>query len=130
MLDVIGAGFGRTGTVSMKAALEHLGFGPCYHMIEVPNNPGHADTWLAGAAGEPMDWERMLAGYRATMDWPGVSVRREVPDRRLLEYEVGQGWEPLCDFLGVDVPDEPFPRVNDSQNFEQEIRGRMAEAGQ
>lgn len=44
-------------------------------------------------------------------------VRRMVPNERLLEYKVQEGWKPLCDFLGVDVPDEDFPRVNDAKQF-------------
>ena len=42
-----------------------------------------------------------------------ADVRRDVPRDRLLEFQVGEGWAPLCGFLGVDVPDEPFPRLND-----------------
>jgi hypothetical protein len=46
-VKVIGAGFGRTGTASLQSALNELGFGPCYHMYEVFQNPGHADFWRA-----------------------------------------------------------------------------------
>jgi hypothetical protein len=59
-LKVIGAGFGRTGTASLKEALEELGFGPCYHMYEVFINPGHADFWRAAWRGEPADWDEFL----------------------------------------------------------------------
>ena len=206
---MIGAGFGRTGTTSIKAALETLGFTPCYHMTEVFAHPEHADLWLAAYRGEPVDWEGFLGGYRATVDWPGCAfygemmeafpdakvllsvrdperwyqstrdtiyemnrvaarsrasrtvfglmtllffggfmrtnltgemvwdgafdgrfedrdhaigvfekhneeVRRRVPPERLLVYEVEQGWGPLCDFLGVPEPHEPFPRLNDA----------------
>jgi hypothetical protein len=75
MLRVIGAGMPRTGTTSMKAALEQLGFGPCYHT------------------------EMVKAG---------------VPADRLLIFDVREGWQPLCEFLGVPVPDEPFPHLNDT----------------
>jgi hypothetical protein len=186
-LQVIGAGLGRTGTVSLKLALEQLGFGRCYHMLETLGNPGHLALWRDVADGKP-DWDTIFAGYGATMDYPACTCWRELvdyypeakivlsvrdpekwfesvhatifrpdtretfnnpdlagilalmnrvhPDRydhaalvaafrrhvaavtdgvakeRLLVYEVAQGWEPLCAFLGVPVPDTPFPRAN------------------
>jgi hypothetical protein len=209
-LEVIGAGFGRTGTMSMKAALEELGFGPCYHMRELFEHPEHIGQWRAAMRGEPVDWEFVLGDYRATVDWPGCTfyeellemnpdakviltvrdphrwyestrdtiyrisgasysvafrlaglvmprarqvnrarrfvselvwegdfggrfgdrvhaigtferhnegVKRRVPPERLLVYEVKQGWGPLCDFLGVEAPDEPFPHLNDGEAF-------------
>jgi Sulfotransferase domain len=221
-LKVIGAGFGRTGTMSLKLALEQLGFGPCYHMAEVMTRPGHDTMWLALARGETSDWRAILDGFNATVDWPSTyfwrrlaadnpdakivltlrdaeawyrsaaatifgrmlefealraealragelgggelrggsglealdpgrrrhmemvntiivqdtfggsldkenairvfaahndAVRREVPPARLLVYEAGQGWEPLCHFLGVAVPDAPYPRVNSTSDF-------------
>lgn len=201
-LEVIGAGFGRTGTLSLKTALEQLGFGRCYHMLEAIANPAHGPTWVAAADGEPVDWAALFEGYRATVDWPACAFWRELaeafpdakvllsvrpPDRwydsfrstiyevltrplpdpppppellplfdmgkrvvtdrsfggqlgsreeiiasyeahnaevrrtvapdRLLELDVAEGWEPLCRFLGVEVPDEPFPNVNDRAFF-------------
>jgi hypothetical protein len=208
-LKVIGAGFGRTGTMSLKAALERLGFGPCYHMTEVFGHPEHNRFWVSSWRGEPADWEGVLGNYGAAVDWPActfyeellernpdarvvLSVRdperwyesvrntiyelsvvvprhplyrigyalvslvvfrgsgnadladeiiwqgtfdgrfedrayaievferhseeviRRVPPERLLVYEVKQGWGPLCEFLGVPEPDEPFPRLNDT----------------
>lgn len=208
-LGVIGTGFGRTGTMSLKAALEELGFAPCYHMIELFEHPEHADYWEAARRGEAVDWEAFLFGYGATVDWPACTfyeelmgaypdakvllsvrdpgrwyestrntiyelsrivvisplsrptflllglfipalgrisvmnnrliwedtfdgrfededyaravfvrhnaeVRRKVPPEKLLVYEVEEGWEPLCEFLGVEVPDKPFPRLNDT----------------
>jgi len=203
-LRLIGAGFGRTGTLSLKAAIEKLGAGPCYHMMEVPQNPGHAELWLAAADGNAR-WDELLAGYPATVDWPGCrfwrelvaaypdakvllsvrsreswyqsvrgtifqtlshahqvsdanpgamlqmarkivledtfdgrlddpehamdvfdrhneAVRSEVPADRLLVYELGSGWEPLATFLGVPVPDEPYPHVNRSADFQDRMR--------
>jgi hypothetical protein len=76
-LEVIGAGLGRTGTLSLKAALEELGFSGCYHMTEVLARPGHARVWDAAARGEPVDWEALFRGYRATVDWPGCSFYQE-----------------------------------------------------
>lgn len=69
-IKVIGAGFGRTGTLSMKAALEHLGLGPCYHMLEVRENPGKADAWYDAAQGNGADWDDLLVGYQSCVDWP------------------------------------------------------------
>jgi hypothetical protein len=206
-LKVIGAGFGRTGTMSLKLALEQLGFGPCYHMTEVMTRPKHDTMWLALAKGEASDWRPILDGFDATVDWPSTyfwrrlaadnpeakiiltmrdpdawyrsaaatifgrmlefealraesgletidparrrhmemvnaiivedtfggslgkenavrvftahneAVRREVQPERLLVYETGQGWEPLCRFLGVAVPEAPYPRVNTTDDF-------------
>lgn len=202
-MQVIGAGMGRTGTLSLKVALERLGFAPCYHMLEVFERPDDVRRWTAAVRGEAVDWTELFAGYRATMDWPActfwrtltevypaarvvLSVRdperwyesmrntihqvflrqlsvpeaptpglehylemvdallwqrtfggrfedrdhamdvfrrhsadviEGVPPERLLVYELGQGWEPLCAFLGVRVPDEPFPHLNDTASF-------------
>lgn len=80
-LEVIGAGFGRTGTMSLKVALEELGFGPCYHMTEVFEHPEHVGFWEAAARGEPVDWEELFHGYRASVDWPGAAFYREQMER-------------------------------------------------
>lgn len=202
MLRVIGAGFGRTGTYSLKVALEQLGFGPTYHMAEVFQHLDHLPLWQAAGEGKPTDWERLLEGYQAAVDWPvsafyrelmaaypeakviltvrdaerwyesgrntifpgteggsevgappemqehkemvrtvvwdGVfggrvhdrdhalavyqqhqqMVREQVPADRLLVYDVKQGWEPLCAFLGVPVPaGQEFPHLNDTASF-------------
>lgn len=68
--NVIGAGFGRTGTLSLKSALEELGLGPCYHMVETRAHPEHDTMWLALANGEASDWRPMLSGYASAVDWP------------------------------------------------------------
>ncbi len=193
-LKLIGAGWGRTGTASLKLALEQLGLAPCYHMLEVIRNPEFVQLWMDVADGRP-DWARIFAGYQATVDFPAslhwralaaiwpeakilLSVRdseawfqstqetifsarlreatRDTPmsqmvarvvhaplggrmdDRealvaayeafnrdviatapadRLLVYNVAEGWGPLCAFLGVPVPDAPFPRVNSREEF-------------
>src|SRR5919199_3150253 len=80
-LEVIGAGFGRTGTMSLKVALEELGFGPCYHMTEVFANPKHVKFWEAAARGEPVDWEELFRGYRSSVDWPGAAFYEELMER-------------------------------------------------
>jgi hypothetical protein len=192
LLDVIGAGFGRTGTLSLKSALERLGFGPCHHMVELIENAEQISRWRRLADGETPEWDAVFRGYRSTADWPSVrfwrettdhfpqakviltvrdprrwyesvaqtihqaeadllwvgefdgrfedmdhaievfnehneAVRREISPDRLLVFEVAQGWEPLCAFLGVPVPDEPFPRTNDRQEFADRVRQRQAE---
>ena len=87
-LDVIGSGFGRTGTKSLKAALERLGYGPCHHMHEIVENPGQVAHWQKLAAGEEVDWNDVFAGYRSQVDWPGAHVWRELaaafPDAKVV----------------------------------------------
>ena len=58
-LSIIGVGYGRTGTMSLKLALEELGYGPCHHMEDVFNNPGQVPAWRAAIAGEPVDWDQV-----------------------------------------------------------------------
>ena len=77
-LKVIGVGFGRTGTLSLKLALDELGLGPCYHMVETIAYPEHDAMWLALARGETHDWRPILAGYTSTVDWPGLMIWREL----------------------------------------------------
>ena len=83
-LSVIGAGYGRTGTLSLKAALEMLGYVKCHHMIEVLHNPGEADEWMTAAErvsrGEDVDWDALLEGYRATVDWPACHFYRQLAE--------------------------------------------------
>ena len=80
-MKVIGAGFGRTGTLSLKAALERLGFDPCYHMVELPKQ-GHGPFWKEAARkrarGEPVDWDAVFGDYRATVDFPGADFYAEL----------------------------------------------------
>jgi hypothetical protein len=71
-LDVVGAGLGRTGTNSLKVALEMLGFGPCHHMFEVRNRPEQVAFWAAAARGERSDWDTAFEGFKATVDWPSA----------------------------------------------------------
>lgn len=80
-LEIIGPGFGRTGTHSLKLALERLGFGPCHHMFEVRDHPGQLPAWEAAARGEPVDWGAVFRGYRAQVDWPGARYWRELAGR-------------------------------------------------
>lgn len=87
-LRVIGAGFGRTGTLSLKLALEQLGFAPCHHMEEVLKRPEQIAYWEAAAAGRPVDWRAVFDGFRAAVDWPSAHYWRELaaefPDAKVI----------------------------------------------
>ena len=78
-MKVIGAGMGRTGTLSLKAALEQLGFAKCYHMEERFANRQHDPLWVAAGRGKP-DWDTLFAGYKATVDFPGCTFWKELAD--------------------------------------------------
>lgn len=89
-LQVIGAGFGRTSTLTLKIALEQLGFGPCYHMMEVFGHPGHAELWEKSAR-DGDDWKAALTGYKSSVDWPSCHFWREQmkawPDAKVILTE-------------------------------------------
>ena len=200
-LKVIGAGYPRTGTSSLKGALEQLGFGRCHHMREIIMDPASAALWVEAAEGHP-DWEAIFEGYQSCTDAPGCSFWRELadyypdakvllsvrdpndwfdstqatvfsdqmlqkrpgaaldeffakvvvqefgehihdrefmlaqferhnqeviaafPSDRLLVYDVREGWAPLCSWLGVPVPEDPFPHANSREEM-MEIRKTM-----
>ena len=90
-LEVIGSGFGRTGTMTTKQALEILGFGPCHHMVEIIEHPEQLLLWKAVAAGEAVDWAEVYAGYRSQVDWPGAHVWEQAasafPNARIIHTE-------------------------------------------
>jgi hypothetical protein len=208
-LKVIGSGFGRTGTMSMKDALGVLGFGPTHHMTEVMEHPEQLRHWKAIFAGEEVDWAEVFAGYNSQVDWPGAHVWHEtsiafpeakvihterpedawwasfsttigrffqisdqiplpphiaeimttmkdglmartfedftdrdsaiavyrrnnarvreiIPADRLLVFHVADGWEPLCRFLDVPVPSQPFPHHFTRDEFWQLLGGEPA----
>jgi hypothetical protein len=87
-LRVIGAGFGRTGTNSLKVALEKLLGAPCYHMLEVFTHPEHVPVWHDAALNKPVDWDKLFEGYVATVDWPGSAywpeLMKKYPDALVL----------------------------------------------
>ena len=96
-LMVIGSGFGRTGTASLKRALEILGFGPCHHMEEVMAHPEQVPHWEAIVAGEPVEWDEVFSGYRSQVDWPGAHVWRELaaayPDAKVIHsHRPDEAW--------------------------------------
>jgi hypothetical protein len=90
-LKVIGTGLGRTGTMSLKAALEQLGFGPCYHMMEVFPRPDHVAEWTKAARGERIDWDALYTGFASTVDWPSShfwrDLTRKYPDAKIIHSE-------------------------------------------
>jgi len=78
-LRVVGAGLGRTGTNSLKVALERLLGSPCYHMFEILFEHGeHIPVWRRALQGDLPDWNAFLAGYVATVDWPAASFWPEL----------------------------------------------------
>jgi hypothetical protein len=87
-MKVIGAGFGRTGTASLKAALELLGLGPCYHMSVVIAEPHRVRQWLDVGEGRAGDWDEVFAGFDSALDWPAASYWRELaehfPDAKVI----------------------------------------------
>jgi hypothetical protein len=96
-IKVIGTGFGRTGTDSMREALTILGFGPCHHMFEVNAHEDQKRLWRALAQGATPDWNRLLAGYASCMDWPSAHYWRELvafyPEARvILTHRSPESW--------------------------------------
>lgn len=77
-LKVIGAGFGRTGTLSLKTALQELGFGKCYHMVEILRKPSHMKHWSKIMRGGNPDWEILFKGYQSAVDWPVAAYYRDL----------------------------------------------------
>lgn len=78
MLAVIGAGFGRTGTLSLKLALEQLGFGPCCHGSDARHLRQGSDFWQRVFNREPIDWDEFFRGYRSTVDSPSCRFYLEL----------------------------------------------------
>jgi hypothetical protein len=77
-MRIVGAGLGRTGTHSLKLALERLLGEPCYHMAELFEHLDHVPTWHAAIRGEPVNWQSFLGEYAAIVDWPGAAVWRQI----------------------------------------------------
>lgn len=210
-LKVIGTGLGRTGTHSLKLAIEQLGIGKCYHMVELFQQPERLKYFKKAEKGEKVNWNELFDGYKAAVDYPvaryykqitdfypeakvihtlrdpeewyesasatifwaskpyslkilklavhlpfSSEARRRIPvllyNRKLSDWEFGkdlnnkkkviekyndhykevkniitkerlllfdpkEGWEPLCRFLNVPVPSEPYPRSNTREEF-------------
>ncbi|MBK9731260.1 MAG: sulfotransferase family protein [Chitinophagaceae bacterium] len=210
-LKIIGTGLGRTGTHSLKLALEELGFSKCYHMENLMEQPDDIYYWEDARAGKPVDWDTLFTGYQAAVDIPAFIYHKEllqkypdakmihttrdpeswyksfgdtiiratrpsfgrilgmmvrmpfspklrgqlrvfkfagkfmktlfpagfdnkektiaafhewnrnvlasIPKEKILVFDARQGWEPLCRFLNVPVPDKPFPHSNTTVDF-------------
>jgi hypothetical protein len=121
-LSVVGAGFGRTGTMSLKLALDHLGVGPCYHMTEVFQNPAAPGYWEAAANEATMDWEKVFEGYASTVDWPSATfyetLANTYPQAKVIltERDPEAWWASTqATIFNWDAPDaripEPFLRM-------------------
>jgi hypothetical protein len=114
-IRVIGTGFGRTGTDSMREALKILGFGPCHHMMEVMANEEQKRLWRALAQGAAPDWDRLLAGYLSCVDWPSAHYWRELADfypqaQMILTYRSPESWWESFEktiLVGIDNSTDP-----------------------
>lgn len=77
-LKVIGAGLGRTGTVSLKAALEKLGYTKCYNFPELITHPESISQWENLSQGTQVNWEQLFGGYQSIVDYPGCYFYKEI----------------------------------------------------
>jgi len=124
-LRVVGAGLGRTGTTSLKHALEHLLDGPCYHMLEVRERSTDPDAWGDAYEGRPPAWDRFFDGYKATVDWPAAPFWSEIgtafPDSLiLLSVRDPDSWwtsvsntifPALATYFAPDAPEDGWTRM-------------------
>lgn len=135
-LRVIGAGFGRTGTDSMREALNILGLGPCHHMYELRQNSDQQQMWRAMAAGGPADWDRLFEGYGSAVDWPSAHYWRELmavyPEAKvLLTWRTPESWwasveKTILRFLRPEAMSDP-KTVGQMVVAEKTFGGRMHE---
>ncbi|MEO8450723.1 MAG: sulfotransferase family protein [Gemmatimonadota bacterium] len=114
-LRVIGAGVGRTGTMSLKVALERLLGGPCYHMVELFQHPDHVALWHSAARGEMPDWPRLFDGYEAAVDWPASAIWTELsqafPDALIVLSlrDPDSWWKSASETIFASMPKMPNP---------------------
>jgi hypothetical protein len=113
-IQLVGAGLGRTGTMSLKLALERLVGGTCHHMMEVFGHPDEVPVWHAAMLGEPVDFHDLLAGYSAIVDYPGAAVWRELaaafPDAPVLlstRSSAEEWWQSASNTILAMRPDSP-----------------------
>jgi hypothetical protein len=114
-LRVVGAGLGRTGTNSLKLALEQLLGGRCYHMFEAFGRPDDTAVWHAAVRGEPVDWPAFLAEFTAAVDWPACAFWAELaeanPDAVVLlssRESAERWWESVSETILLTLS-EPVP---------------------
>ena len=113
-LQVVGAGVGRTGTYSLKLALEQLLGGRCHHMFEVVRDPAQMAGWSDAIYGRPVDWSALLGSFSAVVDWPGASFWPELlaanPDALvILSVRDEEEWYQSASntiFTGLDRPSQ------------------------
>jgi Sulfotransferase domain len=120
-LEVIGAGLGRTGTNSLKLALERLLDAPCYHMFDLYKHPEHVPIWEQALHGRAADWDRLFSGYRAAIDWTAASFFSELaaayPDAIvLLSVRGAHEWwrsadDTVFEALQTDPGDDPWAKA-------------------
>lgn len=77
--------------------------------------------WMAYFGAPSIETDVLIRRYNEHCE----EVKSLVPTENLLEFQIGDSWEPLCRFLGKDVPDEPYPRVNESRDFASSTRERV-----
>ena len=134
-LKVIGTGFGRTGTDSMRNALNMLGFGPCHHMYEVMGNPEQTDIWRSIARGATPDWDHVFKGFNSCVDWPSArywpEIIRHFPEAKvILTYRDPESWWASFDKTigpGVEADSDPLDFGNmgiRDQTFGGRVRDR------
>lgn len=119
-LRVIGAGWPRTGTFSLKIALERLLGGRCYHMFELMTNPGEVIAWEQALDGDISGVNTMLAGHVSAVDWPVALFWRELlavnPEAIVVlsKRESAQQWwrSMSATILHVAQDDRDFPGDN------------------
>ncbi|MBA2641782.1 MAG: sulfotransferase family protein [Actinobacteria bacterium] len=134
-LRLIGAGFPRTGTKSLQLALEQLLGGRCYHMHEVFANLDHVPIWRRALRGDPPDWNRFLANYVATVDWPASAFWRELGDANpeaivvLTQRDDASTWWRSADRTILEVARlDAFPKYGDwLELFHELLRERIGE---
>jgi Sulfotransferase domain len=117
-LKVVGAGVGRTGTASLKLALEQLLGGRCHHMMEIIGDPTQVPGWTDAVDGREVDWQKLLDGYVAMVDWPGASFWREVsaanPDALvLLSTRDAEAWYRSASNTIFNVFENPPPGLEE-----------------
>ena len=119
-LSVIGAGVGRTGTMSLKKALSNILGGDCYHMVEIFPRPEHIPVWHAAAKGKIPNWGDFLRDFKAAVDWPASAFWEELAGAYpnaiiVLSYRDPEEWwqsasETIFPAL-VDAEDTPWRRM-------------------
>jgi hypothetical protein len=121
VLKVVGAGLGRTGTNSLKLALEQLLGGRCYHMFELTQRDADLPAWEAAARGAAVDWDGLMADFVATVDWPAAAYWRELhaanPESRVLlsvRASADEWWDSMSNTIVVAL-DTPVPADEPAQ---------------